>query len=157
MLLIGGLVAVVAGAIAALLLFRSGPDSAESRGPMPLGDHQPCTDQVLLYFREDVEMTRAAAMLANDTQIAKIYTETTQEADDRFRRVFDFRPDILETTPKGLMGAILHVAPASQVGTRDLADRLRNQFPEARQVGRGQTVRSRWSGSPATGTGRHVR
>lgn len=130
----GGLALVAAGVVAALLLFRSDPGSAEPRGPMPLGDHQPCTDQVVLYVKTDEDMTRVSIALADDAQIKKIYTETSQQTNERYRRIFADQPDILKLYKDGVLGATIHVTPAADVGARALADQLRTRFTEARRV-----------------------
>lgn len=134
LLLLGGLVVVAVGAVVALLLSRSDPQSAEPRGPMPLGDHQPCTDQILLYVKTDDEMTRIAAALANDAQFRKIYTETGQQAQDRYRRIFAGQPELRDLAGNGSLGAVIHAIPASGAGTLELAGRLRTQFPEVRKA-----------------------
>lgn len=134
LLLIGGLVVVVAVVVATLQPWRSDPGSAAPRDPMPLGDRQLCTDRVLLFIEGDDNMMRIAVKLSNDPQIAKVYTETTQQVDDHYRQIFADRPEILELAKKGGLGATLHVVPAAQVDTRELADRLRTKVPEASKV-----------------------
>jgi hypothetical protein len=133
-LLTAGFVVIAAMVVTTVVLWKPGSGSAEPRGPMPLGDRQLCTDRVLLYLDGDDVMTRAASAIADDPQIAKIYTQTTQQADERFRRIFADQPEILESTGPNVLGAVVHVVPSSRVGVRDLADRLRTRFPEAKKV-----------------------
>ncbi|MBP2325017.1 hypothetical protein JOF56_005402 [Kibdelosporangium banguiense] len=134
LLRMGALVVIVAGVVATVLLWRSGSESAEPRGPMPLGNHQVCSDTIMVYVQKDEDMTRVAGALAGDTQIAKVVTETSQEVDDRYRRVFANQPELRDLLKPGRLGAVIHVVPSSGTRTRELADRLRTQVTEASRV-----------------------
>ncbi|MCP2163791.1 permease-like cell division protein FtsX [Goodfellowiella coeruleoviolacea] len=136
LLLAGVLVVLAAGGVAAVWWTRSGPErqTAQREGPTPLAGHRVCADHVALYFPGDEQMSRAAASLAGDQQVLKVYTETRQQTYERFQEMFENQPELRDAAGPDSLPATITAVPVDPASAEDLANRLRGQFTEATEV-----------------------
>ncbi|WHT22637.1 hypothetical protein N8J89_16695 [Crossiella sp. CA-258035] len=95
---------------------------------------KPCGDHVRISFDTDEDMLAGVPTAAADGRVRKVWTETKEQAHERFRDIFARQQDLVarsrvEGMPAGLM---LQVKPGTDV--RAVAEDLKPKYPKAAKV-----------------------
>ena len=91
-------------------------------------------DWVSVYVNTDDEMSQVQAKIRAEGQVQSVTGLTKQQTYEQYQRMFADQPELLKLTRPDSLPAEVLVVPAPGVTAGDLADRLRKEFPEAKQV-----------------------
>lgn len=101
---------------------------------VPLTGHRLCGDHVVVDFATDDEMRAAVAGVAADDRVRRVYTETKEQALQRFKEIFAEQPEIRDMARVEALPAGLKVMPRPGVDVRGMAGGLRSDHPSAKRV-----------------------
>ncbi|HEU5472424.1 MAG TPA: hypothetical protein VFV67_17360 [Actinophytocola sp.] len=93
-----------------------------------------CADAVIAYFHDDAAMRVAAERLDGDPRIAMLWTETQQQAYERFKEVFESQPNLAGLAGPDSLPATVRAVPAPGLTGEGLAGLLKGELATAAEV-----------------------
>ncbi|WP_235022597.1 permease-like cell division protein FtsX [Amycolatopsis alkalitolerans] len=135
MLAFVGLFAVAGTTV--MLLWHGGEPAAGRQLPapiVPLADHDVCADHLAVYVDTDAEMRRIADVVHMDRRARKVYTETKDEAYQRFKVMFQDSPALVASARPDALPASVTIVGTGQVDLRAWGAELKATFPEVTDV-----------------------
>lgn len=123
--------------IVGTLLSTIGKPTAGPQPPAPiapLAGHDICADRLVVHVDTDEQMIQIAGTVHNDHRARKVYTETKQEAFQRYQQIFKDQPNLLRLARPQSLSASVTIVPADGVELRVWADQLRAALPAAKSV-----------------------
>jgi FtsX extracellular domain len=131
----GVVVLVLAGVVVWSVTWGSGGQAtAQPVAVIPMPGHQVCADQVRLSVNTDAQMTQIADEVRNDPRVKVVYTETQQQAFERYKQEFADQPNLLALGRPGVLPASVLVVPVGGIDVHQLADTFRQKFADVKQV-----------------------
>jgi cell division protein FtsX len=99
-----------------------------------LPGHQVCADSVRISVDTDARMTQIVALVRVDPRVRMVYTETKQQAFERFKQEFADQPQLLALGRPDALPATAVVLPVSGIDVHQLAGEFRQKFADAKTV-----------------------
>lgn len=128
---------IVVFAIAAAVFVVTGKPTAVPKVPapiIPMVGHNVCADHIVVYLETDERMAQLAQRIHTDPRARKLYTETKQEAFERFEQMFKDQPELRDNARPEALPASVTIVPGDDVDLRSWADELHATIPEATRV-----------------------